>query len=50
MDPYKILLIGCSFKSSTILYVCQLPTLDIIHSIELPDQVCFYFVFTLNYI
>lgn len=40
----NFLLVGCSFKSSGILFVCQLPTLTTIRCIELPNQVYYFFL------
>ncbi|XP_050440382.1 protein ELYS-like isoform X2 [Adelges cooleyi] len=35
------LLVGCSFKTSGLLYVCQLPTLTTVRCIELPNPVSY---------
>ncbi|XP_050548885.1 protein ELYS isoform X2 [Daktulosphaira vitifoliae] len=40
-EKMHFLLVGCSFKSSGLLYVCQLPTLTTVRCIELPNPVTY---------
>ncbi|XP_025408942.1 protein ELYS [Sipha flava] len=40
-ETYNFILVGCSFKSSGILFICQLPTLTTIRCIELPNAISY---------